>query len=122
MIGVRLLGGVEGLLSGMTGEVNSETTSSSSSSLTRLLIGIGRRGMGATTCGCCWTGMPLVGFTIWVRVMGCAGLLLGLTPRIVSTRAVEKRVLPMPMKAPKSTSVTVSVMRVPVREPREALS
>ncbi len=123
MISVRLLGGVGGLPSWMTGEVDSEVTSSMSP--TRLLTGISHHSMGVTIHGCCSSGMPLVvaGFTIWVRVIGCVGLLsLGLLPHIASTRATVKRVLPMPMKAPKSMSVTVSVMRVPVREPREALS
>ncbi len=117
MIGVRLLGGVGGLLSGMTGEVDSEMTSLLSSTLMRSLIGIGCCSMGATICGCWLGGTSLlaVGFMISVRVIGCVGLLsLCLVFCIVSTRAAVKRALPMPMKAPKSTSVTVSVMRVPV--------
>ncbi len=57
MIGVRLLGGVGGLLSGMMGEVDSEMTSSLSSSLVRLLIRIGHRSMGAMIHSCCSSGM-----------------------------------------------------------------
>ncbi len=76
MIGMHLLGGVGGLFSGMTGEVDSETISCLSSFLMRLWIGIGHCSMGATICGCCSSRMSLlvVGFTIWVRVMLGAAL------------------------------------------------
>ncbi len=60
MTGMRLRGGVGGLLSGMTGEVSSERISPPSYSLMKSSIGIGQRGMGATILGgCCWSGMPL---------------------------------------------------------------
>ncbi len=60
MIGVRLLGGVGGLGSGMTGEIDSGTPPSSD--LVTLLnssSGIGQRGKGATILGGrCSSGMP----------------------------------------------------------------
>ncbi len=60
MTGMHLQGGVGGLLSGMTGEASSVKTSPPSS-LRKSLIGIGRRGMGATILGGhCWSGMPLL--------------------------------------------------------------
>ncbi len=123
MIGVHLLGGVGGLLSRRMGAVNSETTSSLS--LTRLWIGISCHSMGVMIRGCCLSGMPLlvVGFMIWVRVMGCAGpLTLFLLFRSTSVRAAAKRVLPTPMKALARMLAVVSVMRVLVKEPRKALS
>ncbi len=109
---MHLLGGVGGLLSRMTGVVDSETISSLFP--TRLWIRIGHHSMGATIRGCCSSGIPLlVGFMIWVRVIGCVGLLLlFLLFHNASVRAAAKRVLPTPMKAPARTLVTVSVMRV----------
>ncbi len=74
MIGVRLLGGVGGLLSGMIEVVVSVVTSLPSCSLRRLLIGIGHHGMGATIpVGFCWNGRSLLGmgeFMIWLIVIG----------------------------------------------------
>ncbi len=51
MIGVRLLGGVGGLLSGMTGEIDSGTSSCDPAILAKSSIGIGQRGTGAMTLG-----------------------------------------------------------------------
>ncbi len=50
-----------------------------------------RRFVAAAQVGChCWW----AGFTIWVRVIGCVGLLfLGLLPHIASARAAAKRAL-----------------------------
>ncbi len=63
MIGVHLLGGVGGLGSGMTGEIDSEILPSSDlATLLNSLSGIGRRGKGAIILGgCCSSGMPLYG-------------------------------------------------------------
>ncbi len=61
MIGMRLQGGVGDLLFAVTGGGDSETFSSDPAILAKLLIGIGRHGMGATILGdCCWSGMPSV--------------------------------------------------------------
>ncbi len=61
MIGMCLLGGVGGLLSGMTGEVSSGKISPPSSSLRKRSIGIGCCGMGATILGDrCWSRKPSV--------------------------------------------------------------
>ncbi len=60
MIGACPLGGVGGLLSGMTGEVDSEIPPSSDlATLLKSLIGIGQCGRGVTILGgCCSSGMP----------------------------------------------------------------
>ncbi len=61
MIGVRLLGGVGGLLSRMTGETSSERISPSLCSRVKRSIGIGRHGMGAMILGeSSRSGKPLV--------------------------------------------------------------
>ncbi len=60
MIGMHLLGGVGGLPSGMTGEINSGIPPSFNSvTLAKSLIGISRCGMGAMILGGrCSSGMP----------------------------------------------------------------
>ncbi len=71
MIGVRLLGGVGGLLSRMTGETSSERISPPSCSLVRWPIGIGCCGMGAKILGgCCLSGMSLSGLVGVVVTVG----------------------------------------------------
>ncbi len=79
-IGVRLLGGVGGLLSRMTGEVSSERTSPPSWSLRKSLIGIGRRGMGVMIPGGhCWSRKPSVESVVTVgAVLGASILCSGL--------------------------------------------
>ncbi len=60
MIGVCLLGGVGGLFSGMTGEINSESLLSSTlASLAKSLTGISQCGRGVRILdGHCLSGMP----------------------------------------------------------------
>ncbi len=51
MIGMRLLGGVGGLLSGMMGEIDSGTPSSDPATLMKSSSRISQRGTGATILG-----------------------------------------------------------------------
>ncbi len=109
MIGVHLLGGVGGLLSGMMGEVDSAVTSSSDS-LRMLLSMIGCRSTGVTMDSCCchWNGTPL---TICVMVNPLC--------HAASTMAVERTMPLRPKKVP-ARMVAVSDMKVLVKEPRES--
>ncbi len=71
MIGVCLLGGVGGFLSGMTGEIDSGTSSSDLVTLAKSSIRIGQRGMGAMIWGGrCSSGMPLKGSGEFVGTVG----------------------------------------------------
>ena len=107
MIGVHLLGGVGGLLSGMMGEVDSAVTSSDS--LMMLLSEIGHCGMGVKIGGCCcWNRMPL---TIWLMVYPLC--------RAASMMAAERR-MPLKLKKVPDRISAVFVMKVLVKEPRES--
>ncbi len=75
MIGVRLLGGVGGLLSGMMGESDSEMSSVDPATLAKSSIRIGQHGMGAMIRGGrCSSGMPLKGSGSTGEFVGTVGV------------------------------------------------
>ncbi len=75
MIGVHLLGGVGGLLSGMTGEIDLEMSSCDPAILVKSSSRIGRRGMGVMIRGGrCLSGMPLKGSGRMGEFVGTVGV------------------------------------------------